>query len=172
MDAVYIPQLLRAPNQTQVFSVRRHLPGLETLTPVNGDISVSHQGTYLQVLGQAETIVTLSCHRCLQNYNHRLVVDTQELIWLDDTQNQVAEPLEQEVVAEDLVESLPPDGYFYADTWLYEQLCLALPQRQLCATDCPGVIVEQSPETLSASNLIDHRWSALAALKQQLADQE
>ncbi|ASC69271.1 hypothetical protein XM38_001980 [Halomicronema hongdechloris C2206] len=172
MDAVYIPQLVRAPNQTQVISIQEYLADLETLTPVRGDVSVSHQGNYLQVSGQAETIVTLTCHRCLQNYNHRLLVETQELIWLENSQEKVAAPLEQEVTTEDLVETLPPNGYFHPNTWLYEQLCLALPQRQLCASDCPGVSAKESSGEVPSSGLADQRWSALAALKQQLADQE
>jgi uncharacterized protein len=53
------------------------------------------------------------------------------MIWLQAL-NPAAEPLEQEVASEDLVESLSPQGHFDPATWMYEQLCLALPQRQVC----------------------------------------
>ena len=49
MEAVYIPQLLKAPEQTQVIDVQEFLPGLETLTPVRGSIRVQHHGSYLDV---------------------------------------------------------------------------------------------------------------------------
>lgn len=140
MEAVYIPQLTKAPEQTQVIQVKEFLPGLETLTSVRGRVQVKHHGNYLEVSTQVETIVTLTCHRCLQQYNHRLVLDTSEMIWLEETGSQPDDtPLEREIAVEDLVEMLPLQGYFYPSEWLYEQLCLAIPQRQLCDTQCAGI---------------------------------
>ena len=47
-------------------------------------MSIRHGGTFLEILAQAETIVTLTCDRCLQNYNYRLSIDTSEIIWLEE----------------------------------------------------------------------------------------
>lgn len=168
MDAIFIPQLTKAPERTEEIQVNESLPGLETLTPVRGTIRVQHQGNYLEVSGQAESIITCTCNRCLQQYNQRLAVNTKEIIWLDANANQVEDlPLEREVAMEDLVETLSPDGYFYPSEWLYEQMCLALPQRQLCSLNCPGILntVQGIPE-----EPIDSRWASLAALKKQILD--
>ena len=166
MEAVYIPHLTKAPEQTQVIQVQEFLPGLETLTPVRGHIRVQHHGNYLEVSAQAEAIVTLTCHRCLQQYNHRLAVDTSEMIWLDEKADQPDEgPLERELALEDLVETLPPMGYFYPSEWLYEQLCLAIPQRQLCDAQCAGI---QTATQEGSQQLVDQRWASLEALKKQL----
>ncbi|MBD0302670.1 MAG: DUF177 domain-containing protein, partial [Tolypothrix sp. T3-bin4] len=141
MDAIYIPQLTKAPERTEEIQVEEFLPGLETLTPVRGNMRVQHLGNYLQVSAQAEAIITCTCNRCLQNYNHRLQLDTKEIIWLDEAANQTEDlPLEREVPMEDLLETLSPEGYFYPSEWLYEQMCLAIPQRQLCNKKCPGII--------------------------------
>lgn len=165
MEAIYIPQLLKARQQTEVFQVDEFLPDLETLTPVRGRIQVEHHGNFLEVSAQAETIITLNCHRCLQQYNHRLSLDTSEIIWLDPAADQPYEgPLERELAVEDLVEALPPQGYFDPGEWLYQQLCLETPQRQLCDSLCKGI-----QSTTSDSNLpLDHRWASLEALKKQL----
>jgi uncharacterized protein len=166
MDAIFIPQLTKAPERTEEIQVKDFLPGLETLTPVRGVILVQHQGSYLEVAGQAEAIITCTCNRCLQQYNQRLVVDTKEVIWLDTTANQSLDlPLEREVAVEDLLESLPPDGYFYPSEWLYEQMCLAMPQRQLCDRNCPGIV---SSDADSSQKSVDKRWASLEALKKQL----
>ena len=165
MDAIFIPQLKKAPERTEETQVNESLPGLETLTPVRGHIRVQHEGNYLKVSSQAETIVTCICNRCLQKYNQRLVVDTEEIIWLDVNANQIEDlPLEREVAIEDLVESISPNGYFDASEWLYQQMCLAIPQRQLCDRNCPGITdnASDSPE------LTDSRWAALSRLKNQL----
>jgi uncharacterized protein len=166
MDAIYIPQLTKAPERTEEIQVEEFLPGLETLTPVRGNIRVQHLGNYLQVSGQAEAIITCTCNRCLQNYNQRVVLDTKEIIWLDESANETEDlPLEREVAMEDLLETLSPEGYFYPSEWLYEQMCLAIPQRQLCDRKCPGI----TPSTASNSEkLVDRRWAGLEALKKEL----
>ncbi len=163
MEAIYIPHLLKAPKQTQVIQVEEFLPSLETLTPVRGEVRVTHKGTYLEVSAKTEAIATLTCHRCLQQYNHRLVVNTSELIWLDAAANQpYTGPSEQEIEMEDLVETLAPDGVFNPGEWLYEQMCLALPPRQLCDTKCKGIQLKQ---TRNSEPTADQRWAGLEFLK-------
>lgn len=165
MESIYIPHLLKAPGQQRVLPFETQFTDLPTLMPVRGQVAVKHCHTYLEVKGSAETIVTLTCDRCLQQYNHRLSVEATEMIWLQDTVE--PEPLEQEVASEDLVETLPPSGHFEPQTWIYEQLCLALPQRQLCDPSCEGIAPSSEP---AAAPLGDHRWAALAALKPNLPE--
>lgn len=165
MEPIYIPQLTKAPEQTQVIQVHDLLPGLETLTPVRGQIKVQHRDNYLEVSAQAETIITLTCNRCLQQYNHRLAINTSEIIWLDPAADEPDKgSLEREIALEDLLETLPPQGYFEPSAWLYEQLCLAIPHRQLCDAACTGIQLTQA----QAEKPVDHRWSSLEALKKQL----
>lgn len=164
MEPIYIPSLLKAPQKTEVLQFKAHVPDLETLLPVRGTVSISHQTTYLDVSAQLEAIVTLTCDRCLQQYNHRLVVSPSEPIWLDVNADRVDDlPLEQEVPSEDLTESLHPEGWFDPENWVYEQLCLAIPPQKLCDADCPGIEVEPPEE-----EAIDSRWAALQQLKGQL----
>lgn len=165
MEAIYIPQLASSPEQTEVIQVQEFLADLETLTPIRGRIRVQHHGNYLEVSAQVEAIITLTCNRCLQQYNHRLALDTSEIIWLDEAANHPDDgPLEREVALEDLVERLPPQGYFEPNEWLYEQLCLASPQRQLCDSQCAGI----QTTTQESLEQIDRRWASLEALKKQL----
>ena len=168
MDAIYIPQLTTAPERTEEIQVNEFLPGLDTLTPIRGKVRVRHCGTYLQVSAQAETIITCSCNRCLQQYNQRLDVDTDEIIWLDENALVEDFPLEREVPLEDLVESLSPEGHFYPSEWLYEQVCLAIPQRQLCSSNCAGIEVSSQKKSEHPEKPADSRWSSLEALKNQL----
>ncbi|MBE9110459.1 DUF177 domain-containing protein [Nodosilinea sp. LEGE 07298] len=168
MDNVYIPHLLQRLEKTLTVDLDTHLADLETLTPVRGELTVIHQGTYLEVKARANTIVTLSCDRCLKTYNHRVAIAPQELIWLEHEPDPATLPLEREVAVDDLVETLPPNGHFYPETWLYEQICLALPQPQICDEDCPGIDVGKPAQ----AKPVDHRWSALAQLQQQFQQPE
>jgi uncharacterized protein len=167
MEKVYIPHLFRHEQHTLKIPVDGMILDLETLTPVRGEILVKHQGTFLNVSAQAESIINLSCHRCLQQYNQRLQVDTSEVIWLDEAADETYDgPIELRVDFNDLVESLTPDGHFDAETWLYEQLCLALPHRQLCNTDCPGLLPKEAEPVVEVAEVstIDGRWGSLKSL--------
>ena len=169
MDKIHLPQLLNAPDCTEVLNFSENITDLETLTPVKGWIKLIHQGAYLDVSAQADTIVTLPCDRCLQQYNHRLTVKASEMIWFQSkSDDELYEPgTEIEVALEDLVETLFPDGDFEPEAWLYEHLCLALPQRKLCDQNCAGIDIPEDVN-VSPNATIDHRWAALESLKQQL----
>lgn len=167
-DRVYIPQLLQQPEKTLTLEIDDHLPDLETLTPVRAEIQITHQATFLTVKGWAETIVTLTCHRCLKNYNHRVALAPEELIWLQADPDPATLPLEREVLMDDLTETLPPTGYFDPVAWIYEQICLALPQRQLCDVDCPGIDAPNAFSSRPDNLTLDQRWSALAQLQRQM----
>lgn len=169
MNEIYIPHLLNAVDRTRSLAFETTFDNLATLTPVRAQVSIRHGTTFLDVRGNAQTIVTLTCDRCLQQYNHRVSVDAQEIIWLEDDLDSQEMPLEQEVNPDDLVESLSPYGYFDPETWIYEQVCLELPQRQICNEECEGLNVDQAPANQPQ---VDERWSALESLKQQLAADE
>ncbi|MBP0029088.1 YceD family protein [Roseofilum sp. Guam] len=168
MQMIHIPGLLKCPDGKLKIEVDEYLDGLDSLMPVEGWIKMIHQGSYLEVKAIAETIVTLKCDRCLQQYNYRLRAKAKEMIWLDPNAETLNDnlPLEREVALEDLVETLSPQGHFDPEAWLYEQLCLRLPHRQLCDKDCPGIEVTQQMAAPD-DTAMDSRWSALANLKDQ-----
>lgn len=169
MEVIDIPQLLKAPERKREIALNGLISGLETLTPIRGILVVRHGGNFLEVLVEAETIVTLSCDRCLQNYNHRLAIKASELIWLEASEPDLQSlPQEREVALEELSEVMPPDGQFISEQWLYEQFSLAFPFRRLCGDDCSG-----AAKTFAGDEeQVDSRWSSLASLKSQLAENQ
>lgn len=164
MEKLYIPQIAKAVEATESFEFKELIAGLETLTPVQGFISVKHMGSFLEVSAKASTIMTLTCDRTLVQFNYRLAIDTSEMIWLAEPLPESEYPKEREVEAGDLVESLSPYGYFDVQEWLYEQLTLAIPYPKI-APDAPAL---ELPSESSASNqeeAIDKRWAILNSLK-------
>jgi uncharacterized protein len=173
MQPLHIPQLANRQDRTLEIIVDTLIPEFATLTPVRGKIIVKHGGTFLDVAAQAETIITLKCDRCLQQYNHKLVLDTTEIIWLEEPAEEPdRKGMEIRTDLDELVDSLSPEGHFDPTVWLYEQLCLSLPLRQLCATDCAGIIPpsEPDPEPSEAQQLLDSRWGILGTLKHQISE--
>ena len=147
----------------------QHLGELESLTPVRGAVRAIHRGNLLEVEGEAATIVTLCCDRCLQHFNHPLSFRTRELLWLgeqardegllpDAVLDEDGTPLELDPDA--LGESLDPRGSFDPAHWCFEHLSLQLPLVNRCGGDCPG------PPLLSSDpGAGDPRWAALRQLK-------
>jgi uncharacterized protein len=163
MEKIYIPRLLKMPDQKEDISLNHQIAGLNTLTPVRGFFQVAHRGNFLELQLQAHTILTLTCDRCLQTFNHRLEVDTSEIILLKEEDPNLSYPLEREIISEDLSETLSPDGELIVDEWIYEQLSLAMPLRILCGNDCkPPSIEPKNDHTIK-----DDRWSSLASLLNQ-----
>ncbi|MCS6813079.1 MAG: YceD family protein [Cyanobacteria bacterium] len=170
MDAIHIPHLLNDRDRSRTIQVEGFLPDLQTLTPVKGTVTVRHCGNYLDVSAKAEAIITLTCDRCLRNYNHRLQTTASELIWLTETAHSDAtDVIPEDSDYEDLVETLPAQGHFSPTGWLYEQLCLSLPLQQLCAATCPGIQATTSTDSDGQDHTpTDRRWSSLAALRDRL----
>lgn len=144
------------------------LPQLASLTPVRGHVQAIHRGNVLEVQGEANTIVTLCCDRCLQHFNHPLSFQSHELLWLGEEARQ--QGLETSLIEQGesvldldpdaLSESLDPRGSFDPAHWTFEQLSLQLPVVNRCGPDCPG------PASWgSATSGIDPRWAALQALQ-------
>lgn len=161
MEKIYIPRLLKMPEQKEEIKLNHQISGLDTLTPVRGFFQVAHRGNFLELKLQANTIFTLTCDRCLQTFNHRLEVDISEIILLKEEETNVNLPLEMEILTEDLSETLPPDGELIVDEWIYEQISLEMPLRNLCSNNCQPPIIENK----ESNNIIDHRWLGLANVK-------
>lgn len=162
-------QELAAQAEGRCWEVDEPLAGLESLTPVRGHVQAIHRGTVLEVAGEASTIVTLCCDRCLQHFNHPLHFQTRELLWLGEQARQ--QGLETNLVEDGeavldldpdaLTESLDPRGSFDPAHWTFEQLSLQLPPVNRCGSECPG------PASWgNSADLPDPRWAALQALQQ------
>jgi uncharacterized protein len=165
-------QELRPLAEGRSWTLEQHLEGLASLTPVRGRVRAVHRGSVLEVEGEAETIVTLCCDRCLQHYNHPLDFRTRELLWLGDParasgqaglwqEGEAVLAIAGDELLDDLGEGIDPAGSFDPGHWTFEQLSLQLPLVNRCGPECPG------PASWGHRPMAgDPRWSALAALRQ------
>lgn len=154
--------ILQAPNQTLSFSLNQMLPDFPSLVPVQAYVSVSHRATFLEAIGDASTIVTLTCQRCLRHYNYRHQIEFEEIIWIDSEAEII--PDEFEISPDDLTERIAPTGVFDGLDWVYQHLWLLMPPKYLCEADCPGI----APAAETEESLIDERWAALKRLQDNL----
>ena len=153
-----LKDLIQAPNCSREYEFHQRISDFDALTPAQGIVRVSHRGNFVEVYGEFTTIVTLDCYRCLKTYNHRISAEVKEILWLEKPLPELHQDIE--VGMEELLEALDPDGDFDVEDWIYQQLCLSLPPKQICSPDCPGLTV-----TTSEESTIDSRWDALKRFK-------
>ena len=159
-------QELRALGNPKTWVFEGHLDALPSLTPVRGEIHAEHRGNVLAVEAELSTIVTLSCDRCLGQFNHQLSTSPSELIWLGDqppTDDQL-QWCEEVSELEGLVETLDPRGNFAPQQWAFEQLNLQLPVVNDCGESCPGAPTFNREVALNPEPPTDPRWEALRRL--------
>ncbi len=187
LSAIPIQELKALPDGRD-WQIDQHLAGLPSLTPVRGRVRAVHRGNVLEVEGEASTIVTLCCDRCLQDFNQALGARNRELIWLGEASR--ADGVDEDVVLESaaqlldleadaFTESLDPAGDFDPAHWIFEQLHLLLPVVNHCGELCPGPNLagagkpgagkpgagQAAPEGDSPdADPIDPRWAALKKL--------
>jgi len=169
-------QELRLLAEGRRWQVDQHLSELESLTPVRGRLSAVHRGNVLELDGEASTIVTLCCDRCLRHFNHPLSFRSRELLWLGEQARSSGIEAETllgaggscgdagsilDLEADELCESIDPTGSFEPEHWLFEQLSLQLPLVNRCGEECPGP--DLNPGSGGAT---DPRWAALRNLQQ------
>ena len=171
-------QELKLQAEGRHWRIDQALSELDSLTRVRGQLTAVHRGNLLEVGGEASTIVTLCCDRCLQHFNHPLSFQTQEVLWLGEAAR--AQGLEPELVLDGgegvldldpdaLSESLDPCGSFDPEHWVFEQLHLQLPLVNRCGAECPGPSLSPGDGTTAeepSDTEIDPRWAALKGLQQ------
>lgn len=162
-------RLLAAPRR---WEVNQAIAGLESLTPVRGQLTARHHSGVLEVQGAVETIVTLRCDRCLNHFNQALRAEAHELLELSTTgfdagpggvlpnPSRPLDPTELSPEGDDLDDRLDPEGDFDPERWLFEQLSLRLPLVNRCGAECPGPATWSSEEGGG-----DPRWASLRNLR-------
>ena len=164
-------QELRLQAEGRSWQVNQQLSQLDSLTPVRGSLRAVHRGNILELEGQASTIITLRCDRCLQHFNHPLGFESREVLWLGEQAR--CNGVDSDVVLEGgsevleldpdaLCESLNPTDDFDPEHWLFEQLSLQLPLVNRCGSDCPGPDLAADA---TAQEPVDPRWAALRNLQ-------
>ncbi|MEB3333819.1 MAG: YceD family protein [Cyanobacteriota bacterium] len=151
-------QELRALPEGKHWQVDQPIADFSTLTPVRGELRIVHHGTAIEVSATVDTIVTLPCARCLQDYNAAIQADLRELLQFNDNPSRHPEG-SAERLRDDLEEHIDPRGSFDPERWLFEHLSLRLPLVNRCGDDCPG-----PPRWSSAPTPADPRWAALRRL--------
>lgn len=172
---ISIDELRALPQQRANISFKENIDNLEAVKPVLADLTVNASSTGIRVSGNANTLLKLTCHRCLRPYFLNLNVAIDEF-YREHAGHAEEERLrrERELTADDFVEELCEDGSLDITDLVYQAVTLATPVSCLCGEDCPGPAFPDgeaksgslagSKDKQSQEDRIDPRWKNLKTL--------
>lgn len=175
---ISIDELRALPQQKLNLSFRENIDDLNAVKPVLGELTVSAGATGIKLFGTVQTLLKLTCHRCLRPYFLNLSVPVEESFIehrrQDDFERSGKISREKELTAQDFIEELPEDGVLDITDLVYQAVTLATPVSCLCGDSCPGPAFPDA-ESLSGSladtkddkesqEKIDPRWKNLKTL--------
>ncbi len=175
---ISISELKLLPKQKLNITFKESLEDIDAVKPVIGDLILAYSGSGLHLSGTVQTLLKLSCHRCLQPYFQSLIVDIDERFAV---QSDIYKPgqKERELNKDDFVEYLSDKGELDISDVVYQAVTLATPTSCLCSGECPGPAynlasaeaTEQNADLLASSNnspdkanQVDPRWENLKRL--------
>lgn len=174
---ISIDELRGLPQQKLNLNFRENIEELPAVKPVLADLVLSATSTGIKVSGTVQTLLKLTCDRCLSPYflNISIPLDDFFVEHRDcDLDALSRSPRERELTAQDFVEELSDEGVLDITDLVYQAVTLATPVSCLCGDDCPGPAfphgepesgsLATSKESQNHQDRIDPRWKNLKTL--------
>jgi uncharacterized metal-binding protein YceD (DUF177 family) len=173
---ISLDELRSLPQPRQDISFNEKLVDTLAVKPVVGELTVAAGATGMRLAGRVQTLLKLTCDRCLRPYFQSITVDIDERFVIDQLQLEgKAVPRDRELIrAEDWAETLPPDNVLDISDVVYQAVTLATPNSCSCGSDCPGPPITaksskkaslgKAKEGRRADTPVDPRWKNLKTL--------
>lgn len=155
-------------------SFREEIDGLSAVKPVLGELTVTATSMGMRLTGTVQTLLKLTCHRCLKPFFLNLSIPVDEAFVEPGIDELDSMPRERELLSRDFVESLSEDGVLDITDIVYQAVTLATPVSCLCGDSCPGPAFPDGEaqsgslaggkETQDRGARIDPRWKNLKTL--------
>lgn len=144
---ISLDELRTYPQHKAIVDFKESIDELSAVKPVLGEISISLNESGVRVSGKVQTLLKLSCHRCLRSYFHIMVVELDERFVYASL---LETPRERELRGDDFVEVIPKDGIIDISDVIRQALTLATPTYCLCGDECPGLPQKSSADDKSS----------------------
>ena len=147
----------------------------QAVKPVVGELTVTAGATGMRLTGRVQTLLKLSCDRCLRPYFQSITVDLNERFVLSTMAEQWDKNPQKELTrAEDFAETLLEGDVLDITDVVYQAVTLAVPSVCNCGSECPGPAMPaktskkaslgKAKDGRKAEAPIDPRWKNLKTL--------
>ncbi len=105
---------------------------------VQGDITAAHEYDHIRVSGRVSVPLSLSCSRCLVDYDSFVDVNF-TVFFRKDTENQAVDGDDIELGEQDLLSSIYQGDEIDLTHEIEEQVAMEIPLKPLCSENCKGL---------------------------------
>ena len=151
--------------------------GVEIVAPIQFQLRIQKSGQLVEVDGRLETVVSLSCGRCLQAYETPLASEFALTFtpYVESEQEADTEEAEVELDTDELGLVYYKDDYLDLLQPLQDQLIMALPISPVCSDECRGLCPEcgcnlNIDKCRCEKKIFNNKFSALGGLKLESSD--
>ncbi len=167
IETIDVRELLDRPGASKVEQVSgtiedltTELAGLSTDTPVTGELVLESLVEGIVATGRLEGSLSLSCARCLKEFQRGFSVDLAELFVPFPHEDSDEYPLD-------------PEGYLEPEQMVRDVVGVELPYAPLCRPDCLGLCARcggdlNLDECTCTEPEVDPRWEGLGSLLDDL----
>jgi len=131
---------------------------------VEGDLKLTRTDKGILVTGELKTVQRLTCSRCLETFDHPLMLTlSEEYVPTLDINSDTALPVSE------CMFTIDTNHEICLDDALNQYTLMSKPMKPLCKADCRGLCdqcgVNLNNGDCGCSKTIDPRWAAMAGLR-------
>ena len=149
---ISIEDLESAQNKTLSCTFEEKIEGLDLVTPISAELTFRSLGDFVEVTGNVKGIVKLECDLCLEEFEHELDFEIDELFSKGSLLGEYEESGQEfEIKDGQFVTDLNGEKEIDIYDLLYQSVILNIPNKKVCGINCKG------REFLTEEEIIDPR---------------
>lgn len=163
---ITLEQIQNAPEGKIELDFAQIIEEINPNSKVTATLTLELKGACIEVLGAVNADVELECDRCLKKFNHRMIVDINEVFTtleaFDYSHNEI------ELKNDNFVVELGSEGELDIADLIYQTVLLNLPSKKICDENCQGLEAFKELQ----DNRIDPRLAIFKNISEDLSKKE
>ena len=160
--SIKIEDIENAPNKTLQIDFEEYLDNVKSGKPIIADLKITSLGEFIEVTGSIKGTAILECDLCLEEFEHVLDFEIDELFAKNSMQDEYSQ--ETELTEEQFVTDLNGCDSIDIYDFLYQSVILDFPNKKVCGINCKGGDIFIRDEGSSASE-IDPRMAVFKTIE-------
>ena len=132
MNKILIEDIEKEPNKTMYYEFNEYME--EFGADITADLELKSLGQFIEVTGDLQGKLKLTCDRCLSEYEYNLDIEIEETFAKQSLQDEYSS--EFELQSGQFITDLNGEKEIDIYDLLYQSVILALPNKKVCGINC------------------------------------
>jgi uncharacterized protein len=133
---IKIEDIENAPQKTLQVNFNDVVEGIKSKEPITADLTVTSLGDFIEVKGNVQGSATLVCDLCLEEFEHEIDIEIEELFAKNTLLDEYG--AETEIKDGQFVTDLQGSSDLDICDLLYQSVILDFPNKKVCGINCKG----------------------------------